>query len=238
MKERINKYLSAQGICSRREADRLLTAGRVTVNGQPVSVGTKVSSDDQIEIDGELINNQPVKIYIILNKPVGVITTTDQRRPDNVINFIHLSERVFPVGRLDVLSSGLLLLTNDGELANRLTHPRYRHEKEYDVTVEQAVTDDQLELLKTGLKLADGPTLPAKVRRFDANRFRIVLREGRNRQIRRMCEALGLEIRRLKRVRVHTLKLGRLPIGHWRELTKKEVTELSSDRPSKQGRMR
>ncbi|MBU1029424.1 rRNA pseudouridine synthase, partial [Patescibacteria group bacterium] len=186
MKERINKYLSAQGICSRREADRLLTAGRVTVNGQPVSVGTKVSSDDQIEIDGELINNQPVKIYIILNKPVGVITTTDQRRPDNVINFIHLSERVFPVGRLDVLSSGLLLLTNDGELANRLTHPRYRHEKEYDVTVEQAVTDDQLELLKTGLKLADGPTLPAKVRRFDANRFRIVLREGRNRQIRRM----------------------------------------------------
>jgi len=228
MKERINKVLSQRGVCSRREADRLISAGRVLVNGRPAETGEKIGQNDEIEVDGLPIDGPSKKIYVMLNKPIGVISTTDHDAPDNVIDYVGLKERVFPVGRLDVESSGLLLLTNDGELTERLTHPRYEHEKEYEVEVSRDISDDHIDQLRSGIKLSDGQTLPAKVNRISSNQFRIVLRQGMNRQIRRMCEAIGLEVSKLRRVRIHTLKLGRLRYGEWRELNKNEVEQLKT----------
>ncbi len=226
MTERINKILSQRGVCSRREADRLISAGRVLINGQTAEMGEQVGHNDDIEVDGLPIDGPSKKIYIMLNKPIGVISTTDHSAPDNVIDYVGLSERVFPVGRLDVESSGLLLLTNDGELTERLTHPRYEHEKEYEVEVSKEINDEQIGQLRDGIKLPDGKTLPAKVNRISSNQFRIVLRQGMNRQIRRMCEAVGLEATKLRRIRIHTLKLGRLRYGQWRELSKNEIEQL------------
>ncbi|MFH1047357.1 MAG: pseudouridine synthase [Patescibacteria group bacterium] len=228
-KERINKVLSQRGVCSRREADRLIEDGRIVINDHRAQMGEKVGPDDDILVDGQPIDRPSKKIYIMLNKPIGVITTSDRDKPNNVIDFLGLHDRVFPVGRLDVESSGLLLLTNDGDLTARLTHPRFGHEKEYDVTVSQPISGDQLEALRHGVRLADGQTMPAKVKRVTNERFLIVLLQGKNRQIRRMCEALGLQVTKLRRVRVHTQKLGRLLPGQWRELTKKEIVELKKD---------
>jgi 23S rRNA pseudouridine2604 synthase len=229
MPERINKFLSEHGICSRREADRLITAGRVKINDRLACPGDKVSPSDDVQVDNISVDQSPSKIYILLNKPIGLITTTDQNKPDNVIKFIGLSERIFPIGRLDVQSSGLLILTNDGRLANKLTHPRFEHEKEYDVTIAQPFNSEQIKLLKTGVRLSDGLTLPTKVKTIGTKHFQIILREGRNRQIRRMCETVGLKVQRLHRIRVHTLKLGNLANGCWRYLTKKEISSLLND---------
>ena len=163
----------------------------------------------------------------MLNKPAGVIVTTDQSKKDNVIDFINIQERVFPVGRLDVKSEGLLLLTNDGVLANRLMHPKYEHEKEYVVLVDRPLDMKDIKRLQTGVDLDDGITLPAKVRKMDDNRFAIILREGRNRQIRRMCEALGYRVEALTRTRILTLRMpSTYPVGNWRSLTESEIREL------------
>lgn len=224
---RINKYLSQNGYCSRREADRLIEAGQVFINGKRAKLGDKISENDEVRVLGRSKKITPKKIYILLNKPVGVIVTTDRRKKDNVMDFIDAQEYIFPVGRLDVESEGLLILTNDGALANHLTHPRYEHEKEYVVEVDHQLDTKDVRRLQNGVKLDDGMTLPAKVRQMDSHRFAIVLREGRNRQIRRMCEALGYRVESLKRTRILTLKIpSTYPPGNWRELTEKEVSEL------------
>lgn len=224
---RINKHLSENGYCSRREADRLIEAGRVFINGKKAKLGDQVTEKDTVRVEGRDKKRPPKKIYLLLNKPVGIIVTTDHRKKDNVIDFIGLNERVFPVGRLDVKSEGLLILTNDGVLANHLTHPRYEHEKEYVVEVDRALNIKDINKWQTGIQLEDGMTLPAKVRKMDRTRFAIILREGRNRQIRRMCEALGYNVVTLTRTRVLTLKMPMsYPVGNWRYLTQSEVRAI------------
>ena len=224
---RINKYLSENGYCSRREADRLIELGQVFINNKRAKLGDKVSENDDVRVHGRDKKKPPEKIYIMLNKPAGVIVTTDQSKKDNVIDFINIQERVFPVGRLDVKSEGLLLLTNDGVLANRLMHPKYEHEKEYVVLVDRPLDMKDIKRLQTGVDLDDGITLPAKVRKMDDNRFAIILREGRNRQIRRMCEALGYNVEALTRTRILTLRMpSTYPVGNWRSLTESEIREL------------
>lgn len=224
---RINKYLSSHGYCSRREADRLVEKGRVFVNGERATMGQQVGPDDQVRVEGRDKKKPPKKIYIALNKPVGVISTTDKKSHNNVVEFVGHKERIFPVGRLDVASSGLILLTNDGVLANRLMHPRFEHEKEYVVQVSPALTREDIRVLQHGVELDDGMTLPAKVRQLTPNKFAIILQEGRNRQIRRMCEARNLEVKSLHRTRVGTLKIPlSYPKGQWRNLTSSEVREL------------
>jgi 23S rRNA pseudouridine2604 synthase/16S rRNA pseudouridine516 synthase len=224
---RINKYLSTHGYCSRREADRLIEKGKVFINDQPAKLGDVVEPGDDVRVQGRDKKKEPKKIYILVNKPVGIICTTDRRKPDNIIDFVDYPERVFPVGRLDVQSEGLLILTNDGVLTNRLLHPRYEHEKEYVVTVDKSMPRSDIGRLQSGVELSDGMTLPAKVRQLTPNKFAIILREGRNRQIRRMCEALGYEVLNLKRTRMGTLKIQvHYPAGNWRHLTEKEVYDL------------
>ncbi len=224
---RINKYLSNHGYCSRREADRLVKLGKVFVNDEPAELGTKVTEDDTVRVEGRDRKKPPKKIYILLNKPVGFITTTDRSKNDNVMDLIDLEERVYPVGRLDVQSCGLLMFTNDGVLANRLMHPRYEHEKEYVVVVDQPLDKLAIGTMQSGVDLDDGRTLPTKVRKLGPNKFAIILREGRNRQIRRMCAALGYKIVSLKRTRIGTLKIiSSYPEGQWRHLTEKEVRDL------------
>lgn len=224
---RINKFIAQQGYCSRREADRLIEAGNVFINDKKAKLGDRVMPGDDVRVHGRAKKMEPPKVYIMLNKPKGMITTTDKRKKNNVISYVGHEERLFPVGRLDVNSEGLLLLTNDGELANKLMHPRYEHDKEYVVEVDKPMPRGDIKKLQNGIQLEDGMTLPAKVRQMDPMRFAIILREGRNRQIRRMCEALGYEVLSLKRTRIMTLKMpSTYPPGHFRNLTEKEVRDL------------
>jgi 23S rRNA pseudouridine2604 synthase len=224
---RLNKYLSTHGYCSRREADRLIEQGRVFVNDRTATLGTKVTLSDDVRVEGRDRKKPPKKIYLLLNKPVGYITTTDRRKPDNVMDLVDVEDRVYPVGRLDVQSSGLLLFTNDGVLTNRLMHPRYEHEKEYVVVVDKPLDKLAIGTMQSGVELDDGKTLPTKVRKMGDNKFAIILREGRNRQIRRMCQALGYEVLSLRRTRIGTLKIiGSYPEGLWRYLTEKEIRDL------------
>jgi 23S rRNA pseudouridine2604 synthase len=229
MKEgtRINKYLSTHGYCSRREADRLIEQGKVFINDVKAGLGDQVHHGDDVRVLGRDKKRPPEKVYILVHKPVGIITTTDRRKKDNIIDFVDYPERVFPIGRLDVQSSGLLLLTNDGTLANRLLHPRYEHEKEYVVEVDRAISKLDLGKLQNGVELDDGKTLPTKVRLMSPIRFAIILREGRNRQIRRMCDALGFQVVSLMRTRMGTLKIPTsYPAGNIRHLTEREVRDL------------
>ena len=223
---RINKYLSRRGVCSRREADRRIEAGRVTVNGEQPELGQKATDEDDVRVDGQPVGDKPNKVYIVFNKPVGLITTANEEKKDNVISHIDYPERIYPVGRLDVASEGLLILTNDGELTNRLTHPSFEHEKEYYVKVNRNISNTDLKKMANGVDIGNGKTLPADVERKSNKTFFITLREGRNRQIRRMCEELEYEVDKLKRIRVATVTLGDLPAGKWRELNKKEVAKL------------
>jgi len=192
---RINKFLSRRGVCSRREADRMIKNGRITVNDKSATLGQSVTDVDDIRIDGKPVDTEkPEPVYLIFHKPVGLITTTNTDKPDNVISYIDYPERIFPIGRLDVASSGLLLLTNDGTLANRIMHPRYEHEKEYVVTVDRPISDRDLKHLAAGVDLEDGTTAPAQTKRIGKQTFTLTLREGRNRQIRRMCGALHYDV--------------------------------------------
>jgi 23S rRNA pseudouridine2604 synthase len=225
---RINKFLSQRGYCSRREADKLIEAGKVRINGRRAELGDAVEPDDEVIVLGKQYLEQPDHLYIMFNKPVGVITTNDQTKQDNVISVLGLKERVFPVGRLDVESSGLLLLTNDGDLAARLTHPKFGHEKEYEVKVAGEITEEQINKMRKGVRVDGRRTKPARIRRMGPNRFGIMIKEGRNRQIRKMAAAAGAHVLALKRIRIHTLKLGRLPVGRWRELTKDELKALQA----------
>jgi 23S rRNA pseudouridine2604 synthase len=223
---RLNKYISETGICSRREADKWIEAGRVTLNGQSAALGTQVAEGDEVRVDGELLGVKKKDVYIALNKPVGIICTTETDIADNIIDHVRHPERIFPVGRLDRDSEGLILLTNNGDIVNEILRSENNHEKEYVVSVDRPITDLSLKMMSTGVKIMGAMTKPAKVARVDAQTFNIILTQGLNRQIRRMCSALGYKAQRLQRVRIMNVKLGDLRSGAWRPLTAAELTGL------------
>ncbi|MEK9788080.1 MAG: 23S rRNA pseudouridine(2604) synthase RluF [Flavobacteriaceae bacterium] len=225
---RLNKYLSEIGHCSRRAADKLIDAGRIEVNGKKVEMGQKVVPTDRIEIDGVLVENlQERTIYLAFNKPVGIVCTTDTRvEKDNIIDYINYPSRIFPIGRLDKPSEGLILLTNDGDIVNKILRARNNHEKEYLVTVNKPVTKEFIEKMAQGVPILDTVTRKCEVEQIHKKQFRIVLTQGLNRQIRRMCEYLDYKVVKLKRIRIMNIKLD-LGVGKYRELTKKEFNELN-----------
>ena len=224
--KRINKYLAESGACSRRGADKLIDEGRVTVNGVVATLGTVINDGDVVELDGKVVIPEESKIYIAFNKPLGVTCTTDRRDPTNIIDYIDYPERIFPIGRLDKNSSGLILLTNDGDIVNRLLRAEYEHEKEYIVSVDKNIDEDFKEKMESGLPVLDQITLPCEVTILGKRRFSIVLHQGLNRQIRRMCEHLGYRVTKLRRVRFMNIKIGTLPLGEYRPLTSSEIKSL------------
>jgi len=225
---RLQKFLSSAGVCSRRKGEELIQEGRVRVNGEVVKVlGTKIDPEvDVVMVDENLVQAEEELRYVILNKPAGYVTSCRQPGDQIVLDLVDISERLYPVGRLDKNSTGLLLLTNDGRLHHRLSHPSFDHEKEYDVVARKPISDKALKRMAEGIALKGRKTRPAEVRRTGPRRFRIVLKEGRNRQIRRMVRAVGHQVAHLKRLRVGNILLGRLAEGQWRFLTKKETTAL------------
>ena len=228
MATRINKYLSELGYCSRRMADRLIDEGKVTINGKIPKIGTKVEEGDQVEVKGQRIekSKKQKKIYLAFNKPEGIVCTTDTRvEPDNVIDFIKYPKRIFPIGRLDKSSEGLILLTNDGDIVNKILRARNNHEKEYIVKVNRPINTDFIQAMSNGVQILDTITKNCFVKQLGQKKFKIILTQGLNRQIRRMCESLGYRVRSLKRVRIMNIKLD-LPTGKYRELTKEELLKL------------
>jgi pseudouridine synthase len=223
---RLNAWLARAGIASRRKADELIKTGRVTVNGEPGQLNTFVQAGDDVRLDGEPLGKQPLA-YVLLNKPAGVVTTAHdpQGRP-TVVDLVQHASRVVPVGRLDVDTTGALLLTNDGDLAHRLAHPRYEVDKVYEVECWTQPTDADLQRLRDGVELEDGPTRPADVRRIDGATIELVIHEGRNRQVRRMLEAVGHRVKRLHRSRYANLRVDALSPGEWRELERDEAHAL------------
>ena len=226
-KIRINKYLSDAGVCSRREADRLTEAGRVTVNGMPVSTGMKISAEDKICIDGKPIKKQEKKILLLFHKPKGIVCSTRQQRDEiTVTEYLNYSVRIYPVGRLDKESEGLLLLTNEGDLVNRIMKAGNYHEKEYQVTVNKTVTEEFIRGMSGGVPILDTVTRPCKVTKTGKNSFQIILTQGLNRQIRRMCEYFDYKVVTLKRVRIMNLYLDGLAEGEYREIRPEERKKL------------
>jgi 23S rRNA pseudouridine2604 synthase len=223
---RLNKYISETGVCSRREADKWIEAGRVTCNGIRAHLGVKVADHDEVRVDGELVGAKKKQIYIALNKPVGITCTTESHVKDNIIELVGHRERIFPVGRLDKDSEGLILLTNDGDIVNDILRSENEHEKEYIVSVNRRITDLALRMLASGVKIMGETTKPCEAARIDGETFRMVLTQGLNRQIRRMCSALGYRVQRLQRVRIINVELGTLRAGEWRYLTESEVAGL------------
>lgn len=228
-KVRINKFLTQIGYCSRRAADKLIDAGRVTINGTVPELGTKISKEDLVEVDGAVVSQPKAKknVYIAFNKPVGVVCTTDtDKEPDNIIDYIGYPERIFPIGRLDKPSEGLIFLTNDGDIVNKILRARNNHEKEYIVTVNRGIDEDFIHTLSNGVPILDQVTKKCKVEQMGETIFRITLTQGLNRQIRRMVDYTGLRVKTLKRVRIMNVKLD-IPIGQWRHLTEEEVAEIN-----------
>ena len=225
---RINKFLSEAGYCSRRAADKLIEENRVTINGKVPEVGTKITSKDEIRVDGELINARTEKpVYILFNKPVGIVCTTDNRvEKDNIIDFINYPKRIFPIGRLDKPSEGLILLTNDGDIVNKILRARNNHEKEYIVRVDKPITRDFIQKMSAGVPILDTITRECEVEPLGRFEFRIILTQGLNRQIRRMCEYLGYEVQQLRRIRIMNIELD-VPVGKYRDLTQTELNKLN-----------
>lgn len=224
---RINKFLSETGITSRRGADKFIEAGRVTINGSPAELGSKVQPGDQVHVDGKLVKQpQQEYVYLALNKPVGITSTTERHIDGNIVDFVNHPERIFHIGRLDKDSEGLILLTNDGDIVNEILRAENEHEKEYIVRVDMPITDSFLKKMQEGVEILDTVTLPAKAEKLTKYIFKLTIRQGLNRQIRRMCSALGYEVRSLQRVRIMNIRLGDLPIGEWRDLTDDERNEL------------
>ena len=226
---RLNKYLSEIGHCSRRAADRLIEEGRVQINGVQVIMGQKVTPLDRIEVDGVLVEDlQERNVYIAFNKPIGIVCTTDTRvDKDNIIDYINYPTRIFPIGRLDKPSEGLILLTNDGDIVNKILRARNNHEKEYIVTVNKPVTTEFVEKMANGIPILDTITRKCVVEQIHKNQFRIILTQGLNRQIRRMCEYLDYRVVKLKRIRIMNIELN-VGVGKYRDLTKKEMVELQN----------
>lgn len=222
----LNKYISGTGICSRREADVWIAAGRITINGNVAVKGNRVFDGDQVLLDGKPLKAKPETLYIAFNKPIGVVCTTDPKEPKNIIRFINHPQRLFPVGRLDKDSQGLIFLTNDGDIVNKILRAGNRHEKEYIVQVAQQVTAQFVKQMSEGLPILGTTTQKCRVEQIDGHTFKIILTQGLNRQIRRMCEFLGYEVVRLKRVRIMHITLGKLRPGQWRTLTREEAHAL------------
>ena len=225
---RINKYLSESGYCSRRAADRLIDQGRVTVNGKVPEMGTKISTEDVVKVDGELIKEPKGKsVYLAFNKPVGIVCTTDTGvEKDNIIDYINYPKRIFPIGRLDKPSEGLIFLTDDGDIVNKILRARNNHEKEYLVTVDKPITIDFLNRMRKGIPILETVTRECEVFEVSTYQFRIILTQGLNRQIRRMCEYLDYRVKKLKRIRIMNVHLD-LPVGQWRDLTQEELDEIN-----------
>ena len=227
-KTRINKFLSEAGYCSRRAADKLIKERRVTINGAVPEMGTKIAESDEVRVDGELIIKAKDKpVYLAFNKPVGIVCTTDTRvEKDNIIQYIGYPKRIFPIGRLDKPSEGLIFLTNDGDIVNKILRARNNHEKEYIVTVNRLITRKFIQQMSNGVPILETVTRKCKVEQISKFTFRIILTQGLNRQIRRMCEFLDYRVKKLKRVRIMNVKLD-LPVGNWRDLSKQELEEIN-----------
>jgi 23S rRNA pseudouridine2604 synthase len=226
---RINKFLTEAGYCSRREADRLIEANRVTVNDKIPELGTKIPRTAKVKVDGERVKlqNKEAFVYIAFNKPVGIVCTTDTKKErDNIIDFIGHRERIFPIGRLDKPSEGLIFLTSDGDIVNKILRADNNHEKEYIVTVNRPIDQRFVQRMANGIPILGTKTKKCKVEQLSKNKFRIILTQGLNRQIRRMCEYLGYEVVKLKRIRIMNVKLD-IPTGHWRDLSPKEMEEIN-----------
>lgn len=227
---RINKYISETGVCSRREADKWVEEGRVTINGVLAGLGSQVGEGDDVRVNGRPIGAKTRHVYIALNKPVGITCTTERHIKGNIVDFVGHKERIFPIGRLDKDSEGLILLTNNGDIVNEILRSENNHEKEYIVTVDRPITDSFLEGMANGVRILGQITKRCKVVKMGQHTFRIVLTQGLNRQIRRMCSAFGYNVRRLQRVRITNVKLGALKIGQWRDLTDAELKDLLPER--------
>ena len=229
MATRINKYLSEVGYCSRRRADRLIEEGKVKINGEISEIGTKVDDCDLIEVEGQIIkkSTKQKKIYLAFNKPVGIVCTTNREvEPNNIIDFIKYPKRIFPIGRLDKLSEGLIFLTNDGDIVNKILRARNNHEKEYIVSVNRPINREFIQTMSNGVEILETKTKNCFAKQMGPKKFKIILTEGLNRQIRRMCESLGYRVQSLKRVRIMNIKLD-IPVGKYREFTKKELIKLN-----------
>lgn len=223
---RINKFLADAGSLSRREADKAVEAGRVTIDGEVAVMGSKVAPGSVVTLDGKPVTKENELVLIAFNKPVGIVCTTDRRDPDNIVDFINYSKRIYPIGRLDKDSEGLLFLTNDGDIVNKILRAGNFHEKEYVVTVNKPITAEFIQHMSEGVEILDTVTRPCKVEMIDKMTFRIILTQGLNRQIRRMCEALDYRVRHLTRVRIMNVELGRLKSGTYRNLTEDELSGL------------
>ena len=224
--KRLNKFIADSGYCSRREADRLIQEGKVKIDGRTGVLGDKVLPGMKVVCDGTVLSGQGEKVYIALNKPRGIVCTADPREPMNVVDYVNYPIRIFPVGRLDKDSEGLLLLTSDGEIVNRLLRAAGGHEKEYEVEVDKPLTPEFMKRMTGGVEILDTVTLPCKLRRTGDRSFNLILVQGLNRQIRRMCEALGFTVKKLRRIRINNLRIGALQPGQWRELDADEVRRL------------
>jgi len=226
---RINKFLSEAGYCSRRAADKLIDQGRVTINGVVPEMGTKITPTDEVRVDGKLISESKEKpVYLAFNKPIGIVCTTDTKvEKDNIVDYINYPTRIFPIGRLDKPSEGLIFLTNDGDIVNKILRARNNHEKEYLVTVDKQITQDFLKKMSSGIPILDTVTRNCKVEPVSKFTFKITLTQGLNRQIRRMCEYLEYEVTKLKRVRIMNIALD-VPVGQWRDITPEELKKLIS----------
>lgn len=225
---RINKFISEKGICSRREADKLIADGKVTINDEIALTGSKVFPGDEVKLDGKIISQKPKLVYIALNKPVGITCTTERNVKGNIIDFINYPQRIFHIGRLDKDSEGLIFLTNDGDIVNKILRAGNNHEKEYIVTVDKPITDEFIKEMSSGVRILNTLTKPCKVYKERRYTFRIILTQGLNRQIRRMSEALGYKVVKLKRIRIMNVTLSSLPVGKWRYLTKNEVDTINN----------
>jgi 23S rRNA pseudouridine2604 synthase len=226
---RLNKFISDAGVCSRREADKLIEQGRVMVNGKLPEVGARVRPKDKIQVDGKTLQIDQVEpVYLALNKPAGIETTTDLSQRDNIIRFVNYPERIFPIGRLDKDSEGLIFLTNDGDIVNKILRAGNKHEKEYIVTVDKPINEDFVQKMSNGVSILGVNTKKCFVEQLGPNKFRIILTQGMNRQIRRMTEALGYEVQTLQRIRIMNITLAKIPLGQWRELTETEIATLHS----------
>ena len=223
---RINKFLSEAGIVSRRGADKWIAEGKVTINGSVAELGSKVEAGDDVRVDGKQVNVEQPLVYLALNKPVGITSTTERNIKGNIVDFVNHPLRIFHIGRLDKDSDGLILLTNDGDIVNEILRAENKHEKEYIVTVNEKITDTFIEKMSAGVNILDTTTLPCKVKKIGPKTFNIILTQGLNRQIRRMCSALGFTVKRLQRVRIMNISIDGLAIGEWRDLTEQERKEL------------
>jgi 23S rRNA pseudouridine2604 synthase len=224
----LNKYISETGICSRREADRFIEAGRVKINGVVARKGNRVGAQDQVLIDGKPLLSKPETIYIACHKPKGITCTTDLKDPTNIIDYLNFEERIFPIGRLDKPSDGLIFLTNDGDIVNKILRAGNQHEKEYVVTVNKPITDAFIQKMGSGVPILGTVTQPCRIKKDSANRFTIILTQGLNRQIRRMCEYLGYEVQTLTRTRIMNISLQGIPVGYWRYFRPHEIETINN----------